>query len=153
MTFQRTNRLYSMPLTPARIGVKVRTTGTKRASTIARGPYRSKNSWPLSTLACLKNRESGRLNRDGPTRAPNAYPTWSPTTAAIQMPSSRGTSGRWRLSGKSAGPEARNPAVNRSASPGRKNPIRRPDSANTIAKIPRSPKVSIRSSGLSTRRP
>jgi hypothetical protein len=36
---------------------------------------------------------------------------------------------------------AKSPAVNKSESPGRKNPIRRPDSANTIRKRPMVPNV------------
>ena len=55
-----------MPLTPAMIGVKVRTIGTKRARTSDLGPYFSKNSWAFSTFSCLKSLESGRLNSDGP---------------------------------------------------------------------------------------
>ena len=40
------------------------------------------------------------------------------------------------LRSKLEGAEARNPAVNSSASPGRKNPMSRPDSAKTIAQMP-----------------
>src|SRR5688572_19113133 len=69
--------------------------------------------------------------------------------AAIQMPKIKGRRGRWRLSGKLDGPEAMKPAVKSRASPGRKKPTNRPDSAKTIAQIPRSPKVSMRCSASS----
>ena len=72
ITFQRTKVRYRMFPTPATTGVKVRTMGTNRAMTIVREPYWSKNSCARSTLACLKNRESGRWNRAGPTRWPIA---------------------------------------------------------------------------------
>lgn len=62
---------YFMPLTPAMIGVKVRTMGTKRARTRDLGPYFSKNSWALTTFSCLKRRESGRVKSEGPTFLPN----------------------------------------------------------------------------------
>ncbi len=60
-----------MRLTPAVIGVKVRTIGTNRASTMAFGPYFSKKACALSTFSCLNRRESGRRNSAGPTRWPN----------------------------------------------------------------------------------
>ena len=56
---------------PATIGVNVRTIGTKRASTIDLGPWRSKNRCALATFSCLNSREFGRLNSDGPTFLPN----------------------------------------------------------------------------------
>lgn len=59
-----------MRLTPAMIGVNVRTMGTKRASTSDLGPYFSKNSCAFSTFSCLKNLESGRLKSAGPTLRP-----------------------------------------------------------------------------------
>lgn len=71
MTLKMTNERYFMPLTPAMIGVNVRTMGTKRARTRDFGPYFSKNSWALVTFSCLKSRESGRLKSDGPTFLPN----------------------------------------------------------------------------------
>ena len=64
------NERYFIRLTPAMIGVNVRTTGTKRARTSDFGPYFSKNSWAFSTFSCLKRRESGRLKSDGPTLRP-----------------------------------------------------------------------------------
>ena len=50
-----------MLLTPATIGVNVRTIGTKRASTMVLAPCLSKNAWALSTFYCLKSRLFGRL--------------------------------------------------------------------------------------------
>ena len=60
-----------MPLTPAMIGVKVRTTGTNRARMIDLGPWCAKNSLAFSTFSCLNSFESGRRKRDGPTLRPN----------------------------------------------------------------------------------
>ena len=58
---------YSMLLTPAVIGVNVRTIGTKRASTMASGPVAARRTpGPCRRSSCLKNRESGRLNSAGP---------------------------------------------------------------------------------------
>lgn len=71
MTLKIRNERYRMPLTPAMIGVNVRTMGTKRARTRDLGPYFSKNSCALVTFSCLKRRESGRVKRDGPTFLPN----------------------------------------------------------------------------------
>jgi hypothetical protein len=71
MTLKIRNERYFIPLTPATIGVNVRTMGTKRASTSDFGPYFSKNSCALATFSCLKRRESGRVNSDGPTFLPN----------------------------------------------------------------------------------
>lgn len=71
ITLKVRNERYFMPLTPAMIGVNVRTMGTKRARTRDFGPYFSKNSWALVTFSCLKRRESGRLKSDGPTFLPN----------------------------------------------------------------------------------
>lgn len=65
------NERYRMPLTPAMIGVNVRTMGTKRARTRDLGPCFSKNSWALTTFSCLKRRESGRVKSEGPTFLPN----------------------------------------------------------------------------------
>ena len=53
------NERYFMPLTPAMIGVNVRTIGTKRARTRDFGPYFSKNSWALTTFSCLKSGSPG----------------------------------------------------------------------------------------------
>jgi len=49
----------SLRPTPAITGVKVRTTGTNRASTTAFGPWRSKNSWVRSTYSCLEQTRIG----------------------------------------------------------------------------------------------
>lgn len=70
-TLKMRNVRYRMPLTPAMIGVNVRTMGTKRARTRDFGPCFSKNSWALVTFSCLNRRESGRLNSAGPTFLPN----------------------------------------------------------------------------------
>ena len=61
-----------MSPTPAITVMKVRTIGTKRASTMARLPYFSKNSWVLSTYFFLKIFESSRWKIDGPAAAPMA---------------------------------------------------------------------------------
>ena len=58
--------------TPARMGAKVRTIGTNRASTMVLEPWRSKYWRAFSTYSCLKIRESGRRNSVGPTRLPKA---------------------------------------------------------------------------------
>lgn len=70
ITLNVMNERYFMPLTPAMIGVNVRTMGTKRARTRDLGPYFSKNSWALTTFSCLKRRESGRVKSEGPTFLP-----------------------------------------------------------------------------------
>ena len=54
-----TNVRYFIRLTPAMIGVNVRTMGTKRARTRDLGPYFSKNSCAFSTFSCLKSRSPG----------------------------------------------------------------------------------------------
>ena len=51
---------------PAVAVMKVRTIGTKRASTIARAPYWLKNRWVWSTYSCLNSLESGLLKSEGP---------------------------------------------------------------------------------------
>ena len=61
-----------MSPTPAITVMKVRTIGTKRASTMARLPYFSKNSCVLSTYFFLKSLESSRAKIFGPTLAPIA---------------------------------------------------------------------------------
>ncbi|CAM4175497.1 hypothetical protein STAL104432_32665 [Streptomyces albus] len=71
MTLKMMNDRYFIPLTPAMIGVNVRTTGTKRASTSDLGPCFSKNSCAFSTFSCLNSRESGRRKSAGPTFLPN----------------------------------------------------------------------------------
>ena len=53
------------------MGANVRTMGTKRASTMVFAPCLSKKTVAFCTYACLKMRESGRLNNAGPTRRPN----------------------------------------------------------------------------------
>ena len=72
--------------TPATTGANVRTTGTKRASTMVLAPWWSKKSSVRSMYSRLKNRESGRRNSRGPTVAPMVNPTWSPITAAAKQP-------------------------------------------------------------------
>lgn len=79
-----------------------------------------------------------------PTRRPKAYPTLSPATAAIKQPMTNIGSEKnvvWTgcpvscfKSSWLAG-DARKPAVNSRLSPGRKKPIKRPDSANRMAKM------------------
>ena len=56
--------------TPAITVMKVRTTGTNRASTIARLPYFSKKSWVFSTYSLRNSLESSRLKIRGPARSP-----------------------------------------------------------------------------------
>ena len=48
------NLRKSIRPTPATRVTKVRTIGTNRARMSARLPYRSKNTWVLSTYDCLK---------------------------------------------------------------------------------------------------
>ena len=55
---------------PAITVMTVRTTGTNRPSTMAGGPYFSKNWLVRSTYSGRKNRESGRLKTAGPPRRP-----------------------------------------------------------------------------------
>ncbi len=50
--------------------MKVRTIGTNRASTSARGPYRSKNSCVCSMYFGFRNFASGFLNNDVPSPRP-----------------------------------------------------------------------------------
>ena len=92
----------------------------------------------------------------GPTLRPKAYPTWSPRNAATKMPASRTQSGTPNdtspASGKASAkvPAATIPAMNSSESPGRKNPISRPDSANTISSRRAKPPALSSSAGSST---
>src|SRR4051794_21764342 len=117
--------------------MKVRTIGTNRASTMARGPCLSKNSLVLSTYACLKNRESGRLNSAGPALRPIRYPTWLPATAAMQTSTTTSSIGCLILLSATS-----RPTVNSSESPGRKKPMSRPHSAKMTIRVPISPRVS-----------
>ena len=64
------NCFGSIRPTPAIAVMNVRTIGTKRARTMARAPYLSKNSCVLSTYSCLNSFESGLLNSAGPAFAP-----------------------------------------------------------------------------------
>lgn len=139
ITLKIRNERYFMPLTPAMIGVNVRTMGTNRASTSDFGPCFSKNSCALVTFSCLKRRESGRVKSDGPTFLPNMYPTWSPTMAAMQIRTTAPHSGKSRASEVIS-----MPAVNSSESPGRKKPMSRPDSAKTMRSRPQIPNESSR---------
>ncbi len=59
-----------MWLTPAMIGVNVRTIGTNRASTRDFAPCFSKKACAFSTFSCLNSRESGRRKSEGPTLRP-----------------------------------------------------------------------------------
>ncbi|CAM5377832.1 hypothetical protein STENM327S_05102 [Streptomyces tendae] len=61
---------YFMRPAPATMGAKVRTMGTKRARTIALGPYSSMNSCAFSRFSCLKSLELGRLKSLGPKNLP-----------------------------------------------------------------------------------
>ncbi len=61
---------YFMRPAPATMGAKVRTMGTKRARTIALGPYLSMNSCAFSRFSCLKSLELGRLKSRGPKNLP-----------------------------------------------------------------------------------
>src|SRR5690349_16793309 len=74
--------------------------------------------------------------------------------AASATPIMSGNSGKLMFSVmpifERSGPEAMNPAVNSSESPGRKKPISRPVSAKMIAKMPKSPTFSIQNFGSST---
>ena len=119
--------------------------GTKRASTMARGPCLLEEGLGLLDVGLLEEAGVGPLEERRP----------DPLTERVAHlvagdrgdPDARGcsgTSGRWRLSSTLDGAEARNPAVKSSASPGRKKPMSSPDSANTMAKMPSSPNVSMR---------
>ncbi len=60
--------------TPAAIGAKVRTMGTKRAMITARAPNRVKNALVRFTFSTLKRPLSLRSNIRGPTLWPIRYP-------------------------------------------------------------------------------
>ena len=70
MTLKMTNVRYCILDAPATMGAKVRTMGTNRARMIVLEPCCSKKSSACCRCFCLKKRESGRLNSDGPTCLP-----------------------------------------------------------------------------------
>src|SRR6476619_7103546 len=105
-----------MRAAPAVIGARVRTIGTNRAITIAKGPRCSKNAWASTRYFCLRNRASG-LNIAVPTYRPMKYPTCPPRIAAIGMKTSSCHS--WNSACPAAAvPAASMPATNSSVSPG-----------------------------------
>src|SRR6266540_3106863 len=115
----------SIRAAPATTVIRVRTTPTNRASTIAGAPYLAKNASVRSMCRLSTNwrRPSPRRNAS-PSRWPIPYPTMLPSTAAA--PISRHTS----HTGCRTAPDAANmPMLNSSVSPGRKNPTSRPHSA------------------------
>ena len=65
-----TNVRYFMLPTPATIGAKVRTIGTKRASTIVFGPC-VEEGVRLDDVGRVEQPALGRWNSDGPTLRPN----------------------------------------------------------------------------------
>ncbi len=138
MTLYVMNVRYLMRPAPATMGAKVRTMGTKRARTIALGPYFSMKSWAFSKFSCLKSLELGRLKSFGPRNLPIMYPTWSPMTAASTIRVHTSHSG-WLMYWPSA---TKRPAVNSSESPGRN--AKSPDSAKTMSRMPGRANVSIR---------
>lgn len=69
MLYVRNVRYFIRPA-PATMGANVRTIGTKRARTIALGPYFSMNSWAFSRFSCLKSLELARLKSFGPKNLP-----------------------------------------------------------------------------------
>jgi hypothetical protein len=89
----------------------------------------------------LKKIESSLLKSFGPTFFPKAYPTVSPTIEATNVPMRSPANEMWPC-------EAKNPAVKRSESPGKKKPKKRPVSAKMMRITPISPRVEIISVGL-----
>ena len=73
--------------------------------------------------------ESSRVKSDGPTVAPNQYPTLSPSIAAAAMSGTRSQMSNTPF-------DASRPALNKTLSPGKKNPKKSPDSAKTSANKP-----------------
>ena len=132
-----TNVRYFMLLTPATIGVNVRTIGTNRASTMVLAPCLSKNAWALSTFSCLKNREFGPAEEgraDPPAeQVADLVADHGGEEAADEQGQEREVE---RLVDRLSGLEAKKPAVKSSESPGRKKPMSRPDSAKTMAQMP-----------------
>ena len=60
---------------PATVGTKVRTMGTKRASTMVFDPCLAKNASAFTTYSGLKKRLFGRSKTVGPNFLPIMYPT------------------------------------------------------------------------------
>jgi hypothetical protein len=85
----------------------------------------------------LKNNESSFLKIALPTRRPKLYPTLSPDIAAKAPKPSR-------MNILKNPCEAKNPAVNKRLSPGKKKPKNNPDSAKIIKNRPKYPAVFIK---------
>lgn len=131
------NRRYSIDPIPVTTGTNVRTIGMKRARMTALPPCCAKNCSARSRYSFLNNLESSRSKRRRPYLRPIAYPVASPVIAATKQTSNSSEMSRYPC-------EARNPAVNRRLSPGRKNPTSKPVSAKIIANMPTYPTVRIK---------
>ncbi|SER93840.1 hypothetical protein SAMN04487818_106142 [Actinokineospora terrae] len=89
-----------------------------------------------------------RSSRAVPPRRPITYPACAPSRAPAAAAAI--VSGNDRCSDVPAGVAASTPAVNSSESPGRKNPMSKPVSANITRNTPSAPKPLSRECGSST---